>query len=33
MKNKISNNNEETKNCIVPATDNLLRDLMMAVTC
>tara|TARA_B110000503_G_C7033262_1_gene364964 strand:+ start:214 stop:336 length:123 start_codon:yes stop_codon:yes gene_type:complete len=32
MKQKITNNNEETKNCIVPATENLLRDLMMAIS-
>jgi hypothetical protein len=33
MKNKISNNNDLTKSSIIPATDSLLRDLMMAVSC
>ena len=32
MKNKITNFNEETKNTIIPASENLQRDLNVAIS-
>jgi len=32
MRNKITNYNDETKSNMIPATENVLRDLMMGVT-
>ena len=32
MKNKITNFNEETKNIIIPASENLQRDLNVAIS-